>query len=116
MCIVPAAVNDSGDRLGDLDRPGPDREAAANRREPEQVPRPERDGRPVGVDLVPPWSGTTSAAGELLAASTVPPVNGLGLPVAIAFPPVGAYFVLCTLGRSGRPGVTRKWTCQVESS
>ena len=47
----------AGERLSDIDRPGPDREAAANRREPEQVPGPERDGRPTGVDLVPAWPG-----------------------------------------------------------
>src|SRR5204862_2006678 len=43
----------AGERLIDVDRPGPDREAAANRRQPEQVPGPERNGRRADVDLVP---------------------------------------------------------------
>ena len=33
-----------GERPGDLDPPGPDREAAANRCKPEHVPGPGRDG------------------------------------------------------------------------
>ena len=46
-----------GERLTDIDHPGPDREAAANRREPEQVPGRERDGRATRVDLVPARTG-----------------------------------------------------------
>jgi hypothetical protein len=51
---ISARMLDPGDRLGDVDRSGPDGEAAANRRQPEQVPGRERDGRGAAVDLVPP--------------------------------------------------------------
>ena len=49
-------------------------------------------------------------------ACAVPPLDGSGLTVAIALPPSGVRFVLRTLGRSGGPGVPRKWKCRVESS
>ena len=112
----PHRYPESVQRPGDVDRPGPDREVAANRREPEHVPGPERDGRTAGVDLILPWlrcrlghrrgARVPGDAGVELAGLVSSHSSLLSVCVS----------VLRTLGRPGRPGVTRKWTWQVESS
>jgi len=62
----------SGERLGEVDRPAPDREAAVNRRDAEQVPGLERDGRVAGVELVPAELGCGRARCVILVHRHVP--------------------------------------------
>ena len=64
-----------------------------------------------------PGRGVTCVSGVPIMAPAAPVLARSGLEAAIPFLPIVACVrVLCTLGGQPAPDVTRKWTCQVESS
>jgi len=71
------------------------------------------NGQRAGSVAAAEWACLQATAPQV---SAVPPLDVWGWTVAIALPPSRVRSVLRTLGRSGGPGITRRWTCRVESS